>query len=120
MLDLIWKVRGFVLACLAGALVALLVSCGAGGNPGPTDEPKPECTPGKIVEIVDSTKKEAEAGNAVAFKLTQCGTRKLKRQPISEEVWLNNANCDVGRFYPKCVNDWGEPGIRLPSDPAEG
>jgi hypothetical protein len=116
MLNHLVKLFPWTLSALAGALLAWAASCGADAPPPP---PKAQC--GEILSIEDSTKAEANAGNAVAFVVTagkDCKSK--KRVPISEEVWLNNANCDVGKFYPKCVKDWGEPGIRLPSTPANG
>jgi hypothetical protein len=99
------------------ALVVFLVAAAAEGCA--ESAPKAEC--GKILAIEETTEAEAAKDYPVAFIVTSGNScTKRLRVLIPAQTWLNQGVCDVGAFWPRCLTDLGEPGIRLPSTDSGG
>lgn len=101
------------------ALVVVLVAAAAEGCAESAPPPKAEC--GKILAIEETTETEAAKDFPVAFIVTSGDScTKRTRVLIPAQTWLNQGVCDVGAYWPRCLTDLGEPGIRLPSTDSEG
>lgn len=100
------------------ALVALAAGCSGQTPAEPSGGTSKACArSGEILAIGEIPSSDQEKVT-LTVRTARADCHGKKKISITSEEWMQAAQCDLGKIWDECKLERGEPGIRLPTDPA--